>query len=115
MTDGLALYGELQDAMDDLDRVIAEHKELGRELTVAECAYYRQKTIAAYDLMEKGYSATSVAMTIKGEPKVNSALSAYHAAELNLKNASEAIQAQKRRVDILREEMNREWVSAGRR
>lgn len=115
MTDGLGLYNELQDAMDDLDRVIAEHADLGRELTTTECRYYRVKTLRSYELMEQGYSATAVAMLIKGEPRVNDAMSAYHAAELSLKNAAEAIQAQKRRVDILREEMSREWASAGKR
>jgi hypothetical protein len=63
--------------------------------------------------MDEGYSASAISLLIKGEPEVNSAMQEYRDWEVLYKNAVEAVNVYKRKLDVLREEYDREWSRAG--
>lgn len=108
------LWGEIGKTLDLLDLALAESKERGQKMVEAEAHYYTAKANRVFELQEAGMSATAIQMVIKGDEKVQPAMSAYHAAQVEYENAKEARNVYKKRLDTLREEYAREWGEAGR-
>lgn len=97
-----------------LNLAISEAKRRGVEMVLAESRYYTAKAEVSFQLLEAGYANTFIQMTIKGQPKVAEAMSAYHAAEVEYKNANEAINAYKLVLKTLEADEEREWEQASR-
>ena len=68
----------------------------------------------AVKLLEENKSGTVIQMLIKGESEVNAAMNEFHDAQVEYKNACEAINVYKKWLDTLREQYQREWSQAGR-
>ena len=103
------LWQDIQETMAMLDTALAECKRRGAEMVAAEAEYYTAKARAAFDLKENGNAVGFIAMVIKGMPEVGEAMTRYHAAQVSYENAKEARLVLKKRLDVLREQMQREW------
>lgn len=100
--------------MRDLDRVNAVALKFGRDMVVAEAAYYSAKSEAAFDLKEQGYPVTFIEMVVKGRPQVAKRLTAYHMAQIEYENARECVNVIKKKLTALNDQYQREWSQAGR-
>lgn len=107
------MWDEIQATIADLDLALAKAKERGLLMNQSEAHYYTVKDNRVRELMDEGLSATAIAMIIKGEPEVSEAMKAYHDYQVLYKNAVEAVNCYKKRLDTLREEYEREWSRAG--
>ena len=107
------MWAEIQETQASLDLALAKAKQRGLEMNIAEAHYYTVKDNRVRELIEEGKSGTVIAMIIKGEPDVNEAMKRFHDYQVLYKNACEAINVYKKRLDTLREEYEREWSRAG--
>lgn len=99
--------------MDLLDRALLECKERGMVMVAAEAEYYSAKSEAIYALKEDKMPATLIVAVVKGTMAVAPKMMAYHAAEVEYENAREARNVYKKKLDVLREQYQREWSQAG--
>ena len=83
-------------------------------MNAAEAKYYSVKDRRVRELMDENKSGTIIAMLIKGEPEVNEAMNQFHDLQVEYKNACEAINVYKKRLETIREQYQREWGEAGR-
>ena len=113
MDDSRPLWVQIEECIELLDLALAESKERGNQMVLAEAAYYSAKAEAVYRLKEEKMPATLVQMVVKGDPQVCAAMSEYHAAQVMYENAREARNVYKKKLDTLREEYEREWSRAG--
>lgn len=97
-----------------LNKAISEAKRRGFEMDMAEAHYYSEKAEEAFKLLEAGYANTFIQTVIKGRPSVVEAMRAYHDAEVEYKNANEAINAYKLVLKTLEADEEREWEQARR-
>ena len=109
------LWGEIQECLRLLDLALIEARKRGDAMVRAEAEYYSAKAQVAFALKEEGYPVTLIEMVTKGVPEVAAKMSAYHAAQVEYENAKEARQCYKRKLDVLREEYQREWNQSGMR
>ena len=107
------MWDEIQATIADLDLALAKAKERGLLMNQSEAHYYTVKDERVRELMEEGKSGTVISMIIKGEPDVCEAMKAYHDYQVLYKNAVEAVNCFKKKLDVLREEYEREWSRAG--
>lgn len=104
---------ELEAVQEALDLALMECRKRGIEFAKLEARYYSIKAQNVYALEADGKSATYIGMVIKGVPEVNKAMQAKAEAEVMYLNAREAINVYKKRLDALREQIEREWSRAG--
>lgn len=97
-----------------LNRAIAAAKKRGFEMNIAESRYYSAKAEESFNLLEAGYANTFIQTVIKGRPSVVEAMRKYHDAEVEYKNANEAINAYKLILKTLESDEEREWEQAKR-
>ena len=109
----MPLWEQVKECHRMLDVALRECKERGRRMVECEAAYYTAKAQESFRLLEEGYANTLIQTVIKGVPRVNEAMSEYHAAQVEYENAREARQVIKKKHDALREELTREWGAAG--
>lgn len=112
--EGIPLWVRIEECMRLTDTALAEAKRRGRVMVEAETAYYTAKAQASYQMLEAGYVNTYIQQTIKGQPIVSEAMSEYHAAEVEYKNACEAVQVYKLKMRVLEAQYEREWARAGK-
>ncbi len=105
------LWGDMTRTLELLDIAIPELKKRGRAMVKAEADYYTMKAHRTFEMKEDGLSAAMISLVIKGECREE--LEAYHAAQVEYDNAREAVMVYKKRVDVLREQIEREWSRAG--
>lgn len=110
----MSLWNEIEEVTRLLDMSLKEAKERGAKCVLAEAEYYSAKARVAFALKEDGYPVTLIEMTIKGVPEVCEKMTEFHAAQVEYENAKEARQCYKRKLDVLREQYQREWSEAGR-
>lgn len=108
------LWQEIQDTLKLLDIALKEAKHRGLAMNAAEAKYYSVKDRRVRELMDENKSGTIIAMLIKGEPEVNEAMNQFHDLQVEYKNACEAINVYKKRLETIREQYQREWGEAGR-
>lgn len=108
------MWDEIQQAQSDLDLALSKARERGQKMVVAEAHYYSVKDKRVRELMDEGYSASAIAMMIKGEPEVNEAMSEYHDYQVLYRNACEAINVFKLNLKLLENQYEREWEQAKR-
>ena len=107
------MWDEIKKTQADLDTALAKAKERGLLMNKAEAHYYTVKDERVRELIEEGKYGTVISMIIKGEPDVCEAMKAYHDYQVLYKNAVEAVNCFKKKLDVLREEYEREWSRAG--
>lgn len=105
----LPLWVRIEECMRMLDVALAEAKRRGAEMVLSEARYYTAKADESMELLSAGYANTFIQTVIKGRPRVSEAMAKYHADEVEYKNACEAIQVFKKKLDTMREEYAREW------
>lgn len=110
---GQSLWLELQEAVGMLDKALSEAKRRGCAMVEAEADYYTAKAEAVYDLKAKAWAATLIPMVVKGLASVVPRMVEYHKAEVEYKNACEAINVYKLKVRVLNEQYAREWAGIG--
>ena len=108
------MWNEIQETLQLLDMTIAEAKEHGYAMNLAEVHYYSVKDQELSELAEKGVSATLAKETIKGKPRVNDALLDFRNKQIDYDNAREGINAYKLRIRVLEAQLEREWSQAKR-
>lgn len=108
------LWVRIQECMRLLDLALKEAKSRGQAMVEAERLYYTAKAQESFRLLEAGYANTYIQTVIKGRPEVSEAMSAYHEAEVQYKNANEALQVFKTKLRVLENENEREWEQARR-
>ena len=96
--------------------LVAVRESKGRGITHAraEAEYYTAKALDTDSLLEQGYTATSTADKVKGEPRTNEALERRIAEKVGYDNACEAVQCFKKIASILNDDIQREWEQARR-
>lgn len=97
-----------------LDLALSEAKRRGAVMVEAEAAYYTAKARASFSLLEQGHANTLIQSVVKGVPEVSGAMAAYHAAEVEYKNANEAINVYKMKLRVLEADLEREYEQARR-
>lgn len=112
--ESLPLWVRIEECMRLLDIALKEAKKRGAAMVDAECEYYTAKAKECFSLLEAGYANTFIQQVIKGRPDVAKAMSKYHAAEVEYKNANEAINAMKAKLRVLENEQEREWEQSKR-
>ena len=108
-----ALWQRIEATLDDMERTNKLAKKLGRDLVIAEAAYYTAKARAAFALKEKGYPVSLIEMTVKGDEQVAEKLTAYHVAQIEYDNAKECVNVLKKKFQALNDQYAREWSQAG--
>lgn len=107
--ESIPIWVRVHEALRLINLAIAEAKERGRKMVIAEAAYYSAKATESFNLLEAGYANTFIQQVIKGRPSVVKAMSEYHQAEVEYKNANEAINAYKLALRVLENEQQREY------
>ena len=101
--DSVPLWVRIEECMRLLDIALKEAKRRGTA-----------KADESFELHEAGFANTFIQQVIKGRPRVAEAMRNYHAAEVEYKNANEAINAMKAKLRVLENEYEREWEQARR-
>ena len=110
----IPLWVRIEECMRLLDVALSQAKQRGKNMVDRECEYYTAKSTECFELLEAGYANTFIQQVIKGRPKVAQAMALYHAAEVEYKNANEAINAMKAKLRVLENEYEREWEQSKR-
>lgn len=110
----MSLWGDIEDCLEDLDRVNATAVKYGRDMVIAEARYYSAKAEEAFSLKQDGYAVTFIEMVIKGVPRVSSALTEYHMAQIEYENARDCVNVLKKKLTALCDQYQREWSQSGR-
>lgn len=112
--ESLPLWVRIEECMRLVDAALMESKLRGKDMVAKEAAYYTAKANVSFSMLEDGYTNTYIQTVIKGQPGVTEALSAYHDAEVEYKNAVEAVQVYKLKLRVLEAENEREWSQMNR-
>lgn len=110
----MSLWGDIEDCLEDLDRVNATAVKYGRDMVIAEARYYSAKAEEAFSLKQDGYAVTFIEMVIKGVPRVSSTLTEYHMAQIEYENARDCVNVLKKKLTALCDQYQREWSQSGR-
>lgn len=95
-----------------LEVALKECKTRGRAAAEAEQAYRVKLAEKILMLREGGYPATLIGDLARGDREVASLKFERDCAEVVYENAQEAINVYKRQIDVLREQIDREWKNA---
>lgn len=112
--ESIPLWVRIEECMRLLDLALKEAKTRGNLMVERECQYYTAKATECFELLEAGHANTFIQQVIKGRPKVAEAMQLYHAAEVEYKNANEAVNVFKVKLRVLEAEMEREWSQTSR-
>ena len=112
--ESLPLWVRIEECMRLIDLAISEAKRRGLLMVEKELAYYTAKAAESFRMLEDGYANTYIQTSIKGREPVAEAMSEYHAAEVEYKNANEAIQAYKLKLRVMEAQLEREYEQARR-
>ena len=89
-------------------------RQRGLKMVDFEADYYNAKAEAVFSMKDDGIPATLIAQAVKGLPTVSGELRQFHAAEVEYKNAQEAVNVYKLKLRSLESEIEREWEQAKR-
>ena len=112
--ESIPLHVRRNEAMRLMTVALSESKGRGITHAMAEAAYYTAKANDTESLLGQGYTATSTADKVKGEPETNAALEKRIAEKVGYDNACEAVQCFKLIARILNDDIAREWEQARR-
>lgn len=95
-----------------LEVALKECKTRGRAAAEAEQDYRVALAKRILELREGGYPATLIGDLARGDKEVAKLKFDRDCAEVVYDNAKEAINVYKRQIDVLREQIEREWSNA---
>lgn len=95
-----------------LEVALKECKTRGRAAAEAEQSYRVKLAERILTLREDGYPATLIGDLARGDREVASLKFERDCAEVVYDNAREAVNVYKRQIDVLREQIDREWKNA---
>lgn len=93
---------------------LARAQDFGMASAAAEASYYGAKSRESFELLEAGHANTFIQAVVKGRPKVAAAMRARDEAEVEYKNAVEAVNVYKLALRVLEAQQEREWSEARR-
>lgn len=111
--DPFAMYAELDDALDRAAACVSEMHELGRIKSEAERDYRvaKQKRIL-FERTQNGTPVSIIADVVKGYEDIAELALKRDCAQTDYDANYEAILYWKKRVDVLREQLQREWANS---
>lgn len=95
-----------------MNALLGELEKLGIQAAKAEYEYRLEEAKKTLDLRDKGFPATLIPTLTKGDEKVAKMRLSRDVAEVRYKAAQERINAIKKEISVLAEEINREWGNA---
>lgn len=95
-----------------LEVALKECKTRGRAAAEAEQTYRVKLAEKILTLRDNGYPATLIGDLARGDKEVARLKFERDCAEVVYENAQEAINVFKRQIDVLREQIDREWKNA---
>lgn len=95
-----------------LEVALKECKTRGRAAAEAEQIYRVKLAEKILELREGGYPATLIGDLARGDKEVARLKFERDCSEVVYENAQEAINVFKRQIDVLREQIDREWKNA---
>lgn len=95
-----------------LEAALKETKSRGRAMAESERAYRVKLAERILILRESGYPATLIGDLARGDKEVADLKFERDCAEVVYENAKEAVLAYKKQIDVLREQIEREWSRA---
>ena len=107
--DGLELYQELNDALNDQDRAIDSMRDAAKDMAKTDCEFDIALAEAVVKARLDGEAAALCKVIALGKQDVAAAKYRKIAAESLWKVAQEDVNNRKRRIDAMREQMAREW------
>lgn len=110
--DGLVLQAELDGQLDENAKAIEDMRSSGRECARAEARYRAAKAAKMLRLKADGFPASMTSDIAKGDQEVSAMFVAWKCAEADAKADQERVMLAKRRVDVLREQISRDWGQA---
>lgn len=109
MSDYFELTAELHDSMQKAWRDLDESKQAGIRASEARAAYRAAMSIEIIDLRANSkLPANLIPKVAEGSERVNELALQYDISEVLYKASCEAVQLDKRQVDIIREQIARE-------
>ena len=109
----MSVWQQIQQTREELKLTLEESKQLGIKWVAHKAKYESVKARRALDLKGQGMAATVIDKVLKGDPDVNEAMYDMDVAEVEYRNAVEAINVLKKDYDFLREQYQREWNESG--
>ena len=107
--DGLEMYQELTDALNDQDKAIDSMRNAAKDMATADCEFDIALAEAVVKSRMDGEAAALCKVIALGKRNVAEAKYRKIAAEAMWKVSQEDVNNRKRRIDVMREQMNREW------
>lgn len=95
-----------------LETALAENKKRGEALAEAERVYRVALSAKILELREAGYPTTLIGDLARGDREVAKLKFDRDCAEVVYESSQEAINVYKKVIDVLREQIDREWRSA---
>lgn len=95
-----------------MNDLLNELEKLGIEAAQAEYNYRLEEAKKTLILRDDGFQATLIPTLTKGDEKVAKTRLTRDVAEVRYKSAQERINAVKKEISVLAEEINREWSNS---
>lgn len=111
---GFELTQALNDSLEQAFEDNAESKRLGVALATANADFRAKRAARLLQLRADGMAVSLAHDAVYADEEVNRAAMVAEVAQSDYDVNREAVQLDKRNVDILREQIQREWNSAGR-
>lgn len=111
---GLEDYQALNDTLEQAWAHQRECKRLGVALATANADFRAKKAARLLRLTAGGMTATQAREAVYADEVVNRAAMVAEVAQTDYDTEREAVMLSKREVDILREQIARDWQCAGR-
>lgn len=112
--ESIPLHVRRDECIRQLEYALKLCRQRGLAMCDAEAAYYTAKAETVYELKESKMPATLIALVVKGAKEVVRKLRDFHAAEVEYKNAQEAVNVYKLVLRSFESEIEREWNQAKR-
>ena len=112
MSDGFELRVQLNDAIAEGFAAQDEWRDDQIRRVKAEAAYREAKSVAFARARAEGMPVTVMADITKDTPEVLTHWTAWQMAEANEKAQHEKLLLMKKKIDVLRDEISREWGKA---
>lgn len=108
------LHVRRDECIRQLEYALKLSRQRGIAMCDAEAEYYTAKAENVFSLKESGMPATLITLVIKGVREVVGKLRGFHAAEVEYKNAQEAVNVYKLKLRSIESEIEREWNQSKR-
>lgn len=109
MIDNLDLIGAMQQKLSELEVSVKHLRKTGTAYAEAEKAYKMALNKKALEMRDEGQAVGMINLIIYGQPEIAELRLKRDIAEVVYKANQEAINAAKIHINVLREQIEREW------